>query len=195
MIITQQLQRWRILLALALVFTLALSTTTLHAFEVEVQKKEGVYHIKASVECRCSIAHAWRELTNYDHLAEWVPNMRSSRVVERKSSGILIEQVGEIGEGVFSRTVKTQVLVIEQPQTQISTQIVAGDFKQYSASYKLTQKDGAVLLDYAATIEPAFFVLPIFDMLYLNRELKQQFDTLEKRLNNASMTTAPINPS
>lgn len=170
--------------------SIALCGARVGAAELEVQHYAAAYHIKASIECHCTVEHAWQELTNYEHLAEWVPDMNSSRVVKRVSNIVLIEQVGQIGPGIFARTLKTQLLITEHPTTLISAQLVSGDFKQFDALYKFSpQNNGLLVLNYEATIEPAFFVLPVLDMLFLKKQLKRQFEALENRLRSSS---APV---
>ena len=39
----------------------------------------------------------WQTLTDYGRLAEFIPGMRSSRVVERHGAVAVVEQAGEAG--------------------------------------------------------------------------------------------------
>jgi len=59
-----------------------------------------------AIDVRATVAapHAliWSTLTDYGHLAEFIPGMQSSKITERRGATAIVEQRGEAGFMVFS---------------------------------------------------------------------------------------------
>lgn len=45
---------------------------------------------------------AWQVLTDFDHMAKWVPNVRESKVIAREPNAVTIEQDGVAKFGILS---------------------------------------------------------------------------------------------
>src|SRR5262245_50368574 len=91
------------------VFVLCLCALSLaQAADVTVRAtREGdVLLIEASAEFEADAAVTWRVLTDYDRLAEFIPNLRTSRVVARTTGEITVEQKGVARLLVFSYPVE-----------------------------------------------------------------------------------------
>jgi carbon monoxide dehydrogenase subunit G len=118
---------------------------------------------------------AWEVLSDYDHLAEFIPDMLSSRVVRRNADGILVEQKGEIGFLFFRRPLEVTLAVTEQPPLRILARGVAGNVKDMEARYELQSSEAGVKLDYFGRFIPEFFMPPIIGMAVLRSSMKRQF--------------------
>src|ERR1700737_3490649 len=67
---------------------------------------------------------AWQVLTDFDHMAEWVPNVRESKVIARESNAVTIEQHGVAKFGIASFSyVSVRHIESDPPRTIRSTQI------------------------------------------------------------------------
>ena len=53
--------------------------------------------ITASADMQVDPRTVWAVISDYDRLAEFIPDMRSSRVIRRDGDQVLIEQTGEFG--------------------------------------------------------------------------------------------------
>lgn len=50
--------------------------------------------VRVSAEMQVDLSTVWRTISDYDHLAEFIPNMRSSRVMQRNGVQVLVEPAG-----------------------------------------------------------------------------------------------------
>ena len=64
--------------------------------EVKIEKiAERKRQITAKIQIpQSSVEHVWKVLTDYEALAEFIPNLAKSRRLEHPTGGIRLEQVG-----------------------------------------------------------------------------------------------------
>src|SRR5258708_31783206 len=73
------------------------SAAPAHEIAIEIAREGEFVSVRASAELAASPRIAWEVLTDYDHLAEFIPDVRSSRVLRRGPEGVLGEPKGEFG--------------------------------------------------------------------------------------------------
>jgi ribosome-associated toxin RatA of RatAB toxin-antitoxin module len=134
-------------------------------FELDVERVSGVqggkvYQIASSGIVAATPAVVWRILTDYNHLADYVPDLKSARVVSRDGDKVIVEQLGTAHFLFFRRSVHLLVQVHEQAPNKIDINMIDGDMKVYRASWELIPLAGAsgTRVVYNATIEPKFYV-------------------------------------
>ena len=66
-------------------------------FKFQTERKGNAVEILASAELRGSITSIWRVLTDYPRYGEFVPGIRSSRILKRDGNQLVLEQRGEPG--------------------------------------------------------------------------------------------------
>jgi ribosome-associated toxin RatA of RatAB toxin-antitoxin module len=134
-------------------------------FELNVQRAAGsdddkAYQITSSGTVAATPAAVWRILTDYNHLADYLPNLKSARVVSRNGDTVILEQMGTARFLFFSQPIRLLVQVQERAPDQIDISLIDGDMKVYRASWKLSPLAGATgtRVDYHANIVPKFDV-------------------------------------
>ena len=134
-------------------------------FELKVERVAGtdgdqVYRIASNGTVAATPAVVWRILTDYNHLADYLPNLDSTRVVSRNGDTVIVEQLGTARFLFFSRAIRLVVQVRERAPDRIDISLIDGDMKVYRASWELIPLAGATgtRLVYTATIVPKFDV-------------------------------------
>lgn len=134
-------------------------------FELNVERVDGgegdqVYRIASSGTVAAAPAAVWQILTDYNHLAEYLPNLHSTRVVSRNGDSVIVEQLGTARFLFFSQTIRLLVRVQERAPDRIDISLIDGDMKVYRASWELRPLAGAsgTRVVYNATIVPKFDV-------------------------------------
>lgn len=131
---------------------------------VNVERVEGadggkVYQITANGTVAAPQAVAWRVLTDYAHLADFVPDLKSARVISRDGDKVVVEQQGAARFLFFNRDIRLVVQVHERPPDRIDVSLVDGDMKVYQCGWELVAlADGGTRVLYRATIAPKFYV-------------------------------------
>src|SRR5256886_12403448 len=84
----------------ALVFTLAVApglvrAAAAEAIEIRIERQGDFITVNASALMQVDARIAWEVLSDYDNLAQFIPDMKTSRIVSREGNRALVEQKGE----------------------------------------------------------------------------------------------------
>ncbi len=110
---------------------------------------QGTVHIPVERE------RIWQVLTDYDRLADFIPNLVESRVIGRENGRTLVRQVGS-QKMLFAQFSAAVVLAIEEifPQ-QLRFQKIQGDFLIFEGFWDLTNLlTHQTLLTYHLQVKP-----------------------------------------
>jgi ribosome-associated toxin RatA of RatAB toxin-antitoxin module len=119
-----------------------------------------VYQVSARGEVAAKPAAVWRILTDYDRMAEFVPDLHSTRVLERRGDQAIVEQRGVAHFLFFRREIRLLVQVREQPMSQIDISLVDGDMTVYNCVWRLVPvpETGGTRIVYSGALAPKFYV-------------------------------------
>jgi ribosome-associated toxin RatA of RatAB toxin-antitoxin module len=158
-------------------------------FELNVERIDGaeggkVYQISSSGTVATTPAAVWRILTDYNNLADYLPNLRSARVVSRNGDTIIVEQLGTARFLFFSRDIRVVVQVHERAPDRIDIGLIDGDMKVYRASWELIPLAGATgtRIVYNATIGPKFDVPGIVSTSTVRKDIAKMMAAVFLRL-------------
>ncbi|HLQ01342.1 MAG TPA: SRPBCC family protein [Burkholderiales bacterium] len=153
-----------------------------HEIAIEIVREGEFVSVRASAELEANPRIAWEVLTDYDHLAEFIPDIRSSRVLRRTSEGVLVEQKGEFSFLFFRQPIEVTMAVSEHPPRRIAARAVAGDMKNMEGSYELQPSEAGVRLVYSGRFVPGFFVPPLIGMPIVRRSLERRFRAMVEEI-------------
>lgn len=145
---------------------------------VTVRTERGVYHVAASFTIRQPISVAHAVLTDYEQIPRFMPDVRSSRVLERGVDRAVVEQEAVARVLFFSKQVRL-VLEVEEAPERIHFRDRSGhSFVRYEGTWTLREEDGHAVIGYQLLAEPGFDV-PEF---LLTRLLKRDAARMVARL-------------
>lgn len=122
---------------------------------VRAEPLEGrTRRISASILIEQSIDRVWQIITDYDHLADFIPNLAKSRRIAHPAQGIRIEQIGAQNFLNFKFCARVVLDMIEQFPNRLDFQMVEGDFKSFGGSWQLEEAPDATKLIYTVTVLP-----------------------------------------
>ena len=164
----------------ALAATLALATAwsaPCLAQEVSIRTgRDGDFiTVSASALMKVDQHVAWSVLSDYDHLARFIPDMKSSRVVSRDGNSLRVEQKGDVGFFFYREPVNMLLDVHEDPPNLITARGIEGNIKGLETRYELHSSDAGVRLDYVGRFVPDFSIPPLIGMPLMNRLIERRF--------------------
>jgi len=118
---------------------------------------------------------AWAVLSDYDHLAKFIPDMKSSRVVSRDGNRLRVEQKGDVGFFFYKEPVSVLLEVHEEPPVRITARSIEGNVKQLETRYELHASGAGTKLEYAGRFVPEFAIPPLIGMPFVNRVIERRF--------------------
>jgi ribosome-associated toxin RatA of RatAB toxin-antitoxin module len=141
--------------------------------------------VAASAVMKVDPRVAWAVLTDYDHLAKFIPDMKSSRVLSREGNKVRVEQKGDIGFFFYKEPVNVTLEVVEEPPNRITSRSVEGNIRALESHYTLQAAGEAVKLDYSGRFEPDFTIPPLIGMPIVSHMIERRFramvDEIQRR--------------
>jgi len=135
----------------------------------------------------------WKTLTDYEHLAEFIPGIRHSQVIGRRGSAAIVQQDGQAGILFFTYPIKVVVESAEYPPHTITIRVLSGNLKQLEGRYLLERGIGEddYILRWHGIIEPEI-TLPAFITVPLMRSnIEDQFVGMVHEIERRNLRRRP----
>jgi hypothetical protein len=158
---------------------------------VDVTRSGDTLHVTASAEIEGTIARTWEVLTDYNRLAEIVPDLRVSRVISRQGNLVQLEQKGEARLLFFSFPLDVRLAITEHPRERIVSRAVSGNFRDMRGAYTLEEGEGRVLLRYKGSMVPDFYVPPLIGTWLLRHSVEATFQALVNEIERSQSELVP----
>jgi len=144
---------------------------------VEAKRAGRAVSVEARATLTAPLELIWGTLTDYDHLAEFVPGMRTSRTIGRRGPAAIVEQEGEAGFLIFSYTINVVVASAEYPPNLIELHVLSGNLRQLDGGYRITggEAAGTWVLTWSGLIEPSLPVPSFLSVGLMRRNVEAQF--------------------
>jgi carbon monoxide dehydrogenase subunit G len=140
------------------------------------------FEVGATAEIDADMADAWKVLTDYDRLAEYIPGMQESRVVSRDGFKAVVDQRGEAGLVFFTFPMRVRLAIEEFPYDRIVSNAIAGNFKEMSGVYHLQAQGAGVRLRYEGTLTPDFGVPPLIGTYVVRTMVERRFGAMVREI-------------
>ncbi len=158
-------------------------TATAQQISIETAAQGDAVTVTASAEMQVDPRTVWNVISDYDHLAEFIPEMRSSRAIRRDGDQVLVEQTGVFGFLFFHQHVEVKLAVVEFPLQRIVAHAIGGNLKEMDGRYELESLPaGTTRLSYFGRLVPDFPVPPIVGNIMVRRLLAKQFSAMVKEI-------------
>ena len=118
--------------------SLVTEATLLQTVEVYTKSvAERQRQISAKIRIPHPVDQVWQVLTDYEALANFIPNLAKSRLLEHPKGGLRLEQVGTQRLLRFNFSARVVLDLDEKFPHEINFNMVEGDFKAFSGSWRL----------------------------------------------------------
>jgi ribosome-associated toxin RatA of RatAB toxin-antitoxin module len=152
---------------------------------IHIERRGDFVIVSASAVMKVDQRIAWAVLSDYDDLARFIPDMKSSRVVSRDGDRLRVEQRGDVGFFFYSEPVNVLLDVHEEPPTRITARGIEGNIKGLETRYELRPSASGIRLEYAGRFVPNFPIPPLIGMPLVNRLIERRFramvDEIQRR--------------
>ena len=147
--------------------------------ETVVEHKDGTYFgsLRLRVPVRKEIALA--VLSDFENMENFVPNLTSSRIVQRSGNVYLVAQEGKADYGPLSYRFTSERRIEVHPDGRILARALAGTVKAMASELSLPASGSATLVDYRIETTPDVWLLPAaLGTSFLHHELDEQFTAI-----------------
>ncbi len=152
------------------------------ALSVQAQHRDGAFLVEAVAVFPADPRVAWQVLTDYDRYADFIPDLRSSRIVARSGSGTVVEQRGQAGFLFIRIPLEVRYLVEETPYRTVRSRAIGGDFREMDGRYELSPVPGGLRLTYSGRLVPGFMMPPLFGTTAVRLSVERQFGAMVREI-------------
>jgi ribosome-associated toxin RatA of RatAB toxin-antitoxin module len=158
-----------------LLFCSAGSARAADEISVETARRDDALEVVCRAMLDAPLDLVWRTLTDYDRLAEFIPGMRASRVVERRGAVTVVEQTGEARFLFLTFPLEVTLASTERAPYAIDVRMLKGNLKRLEGAYRIEpQAGGKVLLTWTGQIE-ALSMPPLLGEMLMRASIEDQF--------------------
>ena len=116
---------------------------------------QGVRRLAVQLRTDQSLGHLWQVITDYEKLSTFIPNLSSSKLIERSGNRVTLAQVGsqQLVLGLkFSAEVQLE-LTEHRPEGLLQFRMLKGDFRRFEGAWRLQSVPDQTLLLYELTVQ------------------------------------------
>lgn len=143
---------------------------------VEARRRDEALEVVCRATLDAPLELIWQTLTDYNRLAEFIPGMRSSRVVGQRGAALIVEQSGEASFLFLSFPIEVTLETTERAPHAIEVNMLKGSLKRLQGGYRIEpQAGGRIVLRWSGVIEPVAPMPPLLGELLLRASIEDQF--------------------
>lgn len=175
--------RFAISLFLALVLTMLFPTFAagaegLDSIRVTAQKEGEWLSVNSEAYVRASPQEVWAVLVDFEHMARFISNLRSSRVLSRDGQVVTVEQKGRASAGLFSFDFESVREMEMTPFTRIRSHQISGSMSRFDGTTVLSQEGELTRIESRVRAVPGSWVPPFFGTRFVESETREQYSEL-----------------
>lgn len=173
-----------LLVGLVVLFGLgsALGADAVDYEDVVAERRDGVYYASLSQQVAVPPALALEVLTDFDHMAEFVPNLTASRIVAHSGNVYRIAQQGRASFGPFGFRFDSERQVEVQPDGRLLSKAVSGSPRYLRSELRVQGVGGGSRLDYRIEVIPEHWAPAVVGVSFMRHELAEQFTALVREM-------------
>lgn len=150
---------------------------------VEATRRGSAVEVSAHAMLEAPHAVVWATLTDYDRLAEFIPGMHKSRVIERRGNEAVVEQVGEATFLFFSFPIEVTVVSTARPPNAIDIRVLKGNLRRLDGGYRIEAAgEGKIRLRWNGLIEPETYLPPLLGEAVMRANIEDQFTGMVREI-------------
>ena len=168
--------------ALGLLLLVLPATSPAAQISVHATRDGDSFEVEATAQIDAEVADAWKVLTDYDRLAEFIPGMQESKMVSRDGLNVVVDQRGETSFLFFTFPMRVRLAIEEFPNDRIVSDAIAGNFKQLHGVYHLEARDTGMQLRYEGKFTPDFSYPPLMGTLVVRSTVERRFAAMVREI-------------
>jgi hypothetical protein len=146
--------------------------------KMDVQYDGKTYVVNATMFAPVPQAVAWDVLTDFSHMAGWVPNVSESKVLTPGDKEESIEQDGTAKFAGLSFPYTSVRAIVMDPQKSILSTQTKGSMRHQTSLMKLSPDGDGTLMEYRLEVEPNLIASTVMSKDFLSHQIEDQFTAI-----------------
>jgi carbon monoxide dehydrogenase subunit G len=145
-------------------------------WEIKVLREGGELIVDATLYAPVTPREAWAVLTDFERMAQWVPNLQSSQVLSKPGEMPLrVAQKGAGRVGPFRAPFESVREVELIPEHTMRSKNVAGNMRRMESTTRLFADPSGTRIDYHLEVAPDYWVPPLIGAAVMRGSIRDQF--------------------
>jgi ribosome-associated toxin RatA of RatAB toxin-antitoxin module len=159
--------------------------------EISVTEAEDVYRVTAEFTVPAPRETVTSVLTDYERIPKFMPDVKTSQVLERTEAGLVVEQEAAATFMMFSKRIHLVLEVIEGGGVITFRDRCGKSFEKYEGAWRLSAGNGVTRVRYELTAKPSFEVPGFVLKRLLKRDAAAMIDRLTAEITNRGDSAKP----
>ncbi len=145
---------------------------------VRSEIRDGSVYVETEATIAATFETIWEALTDYDRLSNFIPGMKSSRLLRYEGSTAFVEQKGSAKFLFFELPIEVVVRSIEDRPHSIRIELEEGTLERLSGGYQLRNagRENLWKLSWSGYIEPSIPIPNFLIERLIRNDLRAQFE-------------------
>jgi len=145
---------------------------------VRSELRDGSVYVETEATIAATFETIWEALTDYDRLSNFIPGMKSSRLLRYEGSTAFVEQKGSAKFLFFELPIEVVVRSIEDRPHSIRIELEEGTLERLSGGYQLRNagRENLWKLSWSGYIEPSMPIPNFLTERLIRNDLRAQFE-------------------
>jgi ribosome-associated toxin RatA of RatAB toxin-antitoxin module len=150
--------------------------------QVSVQRRGDLLVVDAVLVAPVSQREAWSVLTDFDAMAAYVPNLTSSRVMQRDGKHLRVEQRGVARWGPLAHEFTTLRDIELDPIAQVRSQAFGGTLRRMKSLTRFAAIAGGTEIRHHLEFEVDTWMPDLLIEPFLRHEVREQFEAVVEEM-------------
>ena len=151
---------------------------------------DDIIDVSGSIYIRSVPETIWAVITDYDNLADTMPRVKKSSVVQDNGTIKIVEQTSKTGVLFFKVKFSTRVAITEAYPDSVTFKLLSGDFETFDGKWVLTpHEEYGTFVNWSAKVKPDFSAPGFIIDAVQKRDLRELLETI-KNLSEPETTTS-----
>ncbi|MDQ3186367.1 MAG: SRPBCC family protein [Pseudomonadota bacterium] len=152
--------------------------------DIEVQVKMAGENVIVDVifAVAATQQEVWAVLTDFDHMADFVSNLRESKVVSVSGDTLTIFQRGAATYGPVSYPFESTREIRLMPFHKIRTHLISGNMRKMEGTTHLIDEGGQTRVIYHTDTMPGVWIPSLVGKVFIEHEMREQFREMRNEI-------------
>ncbi|MBZ0105665.1 MAG: SRPBCC family protein [Sulfuricella denitrificans] len=160
---------------------------------VHTERDGDTLHVTVDMRVAVKPRRAWEVMTDFDRMAEFIPNLSSSKIASRKGNLLKVEQKGSYSLGLWNFPFESMRDVALFPYSRITSHATSGSMKNMDSITYLEADGQNTRINYNATLTPSVSIPSLIGATLVSNEVRERFhgmrDEMVRREQSARLSS------
>jgi carbon monoxide dehydrogenase subunit G len=150
------------------------------AIKVQIDGEDVI--VDVSFPVRATQQEVWAVMTDFEHMASFVSNLQSSRVIDRSGNIMHIAQQGKAQRGPLSFAFDSVREIRLSPFDRVQSHLISGKMRKLEGDTQLKSEGDATRVAYHGDSIPGVWIPPLVGKIFIENELREQFRDMRNEI-------------